>query len=375
MAGPVVHYGLAGLLALAVSWFTLACRRRGLVAILIGVLLLEILALPFIFGLYGSFFQPLPALLAVLLAFAFAFAFRIIMGSTRGRLATEMFGDHLSREQLQRLIESDFPFGSDATSHEATVVMCDIGNKHVLAEDRSPDLLATMVDGFVRQATSLFLEAGAYIQSADGEGVVGIFGFPVEDPDHAETAARTSLRLLESFNELQQSAPEVFADTHVHIGISSGSILAARFQSGESREVVPVGEPLELARRFAIANRAYNSRILLGPQMFEIAEQILLVRPIDFLSGSATRERFEVYELLKMAKDAGPDEIARRDAFWNAVVYFREKRWGEAYAEFQKAWGEDGADDGPLQLYLRRLEPLVLNLSDMPPVGDTLASH
>ena len=65
-------------------------------------------------------------------------------------------------------------------------------------------------------------------------------------------------------------------------------------------------------------------------------------------------------------KSAKTEDVERRDNFWNGVVYYREKRWEEAYAEFQKSWGANGHEDAPLQLYLRRLEPLVLHLTESP---------
>jgi hypothetical protein len=47
-------------------------------------------------------------------------------------------------------------------------------------------------------------------------------------------------------------------------------------------------------------------------------------------------------------------------------VLYREKRWAEAYTEFQKARTPDHDDDPPLQLYLRRLETLALHLTTAP---------
>ena len=88
----------------------------------------------------------------------------------------------------------------------------------------------------------------------------------------------------------------------------------------------------------------------------------MVSRPIDFLSGVDVRERHEIYEPLMLAAEATPEQIAQRDAFWNGVVLYREKRWGEAYSQFQKARGSNDQEDAPLQLYLRRLEPLALNL-------------
>jgi hypothetical protein len=48
------------------------------------------------------------------------------------------------------------------------------------------------------------------------------------------------------------------------------------------------------------------------------------------------------------------------------VVLYREKRWAEAYSQFQNARSPEGEEDRPLQLYLRRLEPLALQLSSAP---------
>ncbi len=127
-----------------------------------------------------------------------------------------------------------------------------------------------------------------------------------------------------------------------------------------------LGEAIELARRFCVANRFYGSRILIGPRTFELANHSFVARPIDFLSGVSAQERHEIYEPLATTAEAPADLIARRDSFWNAVVLYREKRWAEAYSEFQKARGPSSEEDAPLSLYLRRLEPLALHLLDSP---------
>jgi adenylate cyclase len=152
----------------------------------------------------------------------------------------------------------------------------------------------------------------------------------------------------------------------VHAGVSSGIMIMAPVKNNGQRSLLATGEPVELARRFCIANRFYGSRVLLGPRTFELASKILVARPIDFLSGVDVRERHEIYEPVALALDASRDQITRRDAFWNGVVLYREKRWAEAYSQFQNARGPEGEEDRPLQLYLRRLEPLALQLTNTP---------
>ena len=164
----------------------------------------------------------------------------------------------------------------------------------------------------------------------------------------------------------QQNNGELFGKCDVHMGISSGTLIVAPLQNGEHPGLLMTGEPVELARRFCVANRFYGSRILIGPRTFELASKHIVARPIDFLSGVNSHERHEIYEPLWLAAEAKPEHIARRDFFWNGVVLYREKRWAEAYTEFQKARSPDQEDDPPLQLYLRRLETLALHLTTQP---------
>jgi adenylate cyclase len=366
------QYLIVTAVAFGVAWVTLVGGRRGWAWWVIALLVVELLALSAICALYHVLFQPLPALLAVLLSFALVYGYLLFTRGSRARQAMHVFSDHVSAEQLERVISGKFNFDAAATNHEATVILCDVANKHDLAEEVPPENLAGMMDRFVRFATQNLKQAGAYIQVADGEGVVGVFGFPVGEEDHAGRAAAAALRVQSEFKELQKAQPDFLGQAELHMGLSSGTVVAARMQNDDQLEIVPIGEPFELARRFCQANRIYGSRILLGTQTFELAAGSAIARPIDFLGGSTRRERFEVYELLSLAEGAPPEVIARRDNFWNGVVLFRERRWEEAYAEFQKACGANGNEDGPLQLYLRRLEPLVLHLTNAPPTSELL---
>jgi len=99
---------------------------------------------------------------------------------------------------------------------------------------------------------------------------------------------------------------------------------------------------------------------------FDRVSNTMVARPIDFVSGLNSHDRLEIYEPLWLAAEAKPEHIARRDSFWSGVVLYRERRWAEAYTEFQKARGPEEEDDPPLQFYLRRLEPLLLQLTESP---------
>jgi adenylate cyclase len=361
---------LTVLFAVGIAWLTLTSLRRGRIGWIVGVLLVELIALVWVCGLFGAIFQPLPSILAVLLAYGAAEGWMMFSRRTRSHAVRTFFADHLSKKQARRMLEGEIPLDATARAYEATVVVCDIANKYDLADESEPAEFAQATEAFIRRTTDLLLEADGYIQAADGEGVVAIFGFPDGSSDHADKAVRVTLGMLDTFRQRQQqNNGDPFGKCDLHVGISSGTIIVAPLKNGQRPGLLTTGEPVELARRFCVANRFYGSRILIGPRTFELASKHIVARPIDFLSGVNSQERHEIYEPLWLATEAKPEHIARRDFFWNGVVLYREKRWAEAYNEFQKARGPDGDDDAPLQLYLRRLETLALHLTTAPDSG------
>jgi class 3 adenylate cyclase len=217
---------------------------------------------------------------------------------------------------------------------------------------------------FIRETADGLIERGAYLQAADGEGVVAIFGFPNAGSQHAEDAVRAVLDLEKNFRERGQDDKETFRDWNVQAGVSSGSIVAGALKDSVHPALLASGEPIDLARRFCALNHRYGSKILIDTASFDRVSEAIVARPIDFVSGMNSHDRIEIYEPLWLTSEARPEHVARRDSFWSGVVLYREKRWAEAYSEFQKARGPEGEEDPALQFYLRRLEPLVLQLTE-----------
>src|SRR5258708_27655387 len=114
------------------------------------------------------------------------------------------------------------------------------------------------------------MQAGFYIQTADAEGVVALFGFPETDAHHADKAVRVALDAVERFHQARLGNGEAKCD--VHLGVSSGTMIVAPLQDGERPGLITSGEPVELARRFCVANRFYGSGRLLSPATVSVVE-------------------------------------------------------------------------------------------------------
>ena len=359
------QYVFVLLIALGVAWLTLSSVPRWRSRLLLCLLLVELFGLAWVFSLYRIFFQPAPSVLALLMAFLAAEGWCAFLGRNRSHLIRTLFGDRVSTAQFRRLSDGRISFDAEPNTYDVSVVVCDIGNKLTFAEGSEPAAFTEAAAKFIRDTAKRLVEEGAYLQAADGEGVVAVFGFPAPDPEHAQKAARVVLDAIKHSRERGEDE-KVDGSQDIRAGISSGAIIAGTLRERRRPLLLTSGEPIDLARRFCALNRFYGSRALMDTVTLDRVNEAVVARPIDFVSGLNSHDRLEVYEPLWLASEAGPERVAQRDSFWSGVVLYREQRWAEAYSEFQKARGPDEEKDAPLQFYLRRLEPLVLQLTQWP---------
>jgi adenylate cyclase len=360
------QYVLILLVALGAAWLSLIIVPRWRSRLLIGLLFLELFGLSWVCSLYRVFFQPIPSVLALVFAWAIAEGWSAFLRRDRSHLVRTLFADRLSNKEFRRLSDGTTPFDPEPKAYEMSVVVCDSANKLAFAKDSEPAAFAEAAAKFIREAAEHLINEGAYLHAADGEGVVAFFGFPVPDPEHAQKAVRVVLDMRKKFHQRGEGSKDVSATWDVCAGISCGAIIAGALKDGQRPLLLASGEPIDLARRFCALNHFYGSNALMDTPAFDRVSETVVARPIDFVSGLNSHDRLEVYEPLWLAAEAKPEHVARRDSFWSGVVLYREKRWAEAYSEFQKARGSEEEDDPPLQFYLRRLEPLLLQLTELP---------
>jgi class 3 adenylate cyclase len=366
VVGDKWQYVFILLVALGVTWLSLSKVPKWYSRLLIALLLIELFGLSWVCSLYRVFYQPAPSVLALLLAVAAAEAWSAFLSRNRSHLMRALFADRVSKKEFRRLTDGTVPFDAEAQTYNVSVVVCDIGDKVLFAESSGPGAFTEAAAKFIRETAVRLVEEGAYLQAADGEGVIGIFGFPAPDADHVQKAMRVVLDMMKSSRERSEDLQDAGGARSLCAGVSSGTIIASALQDSRRPVLLASGEPIELARRFCALNRFYGSKALMDTPTFDQVAETVVARPIDFVSGLNSHDRLEVYEPLWSAAEAGPERVAQRDSFWSGVVLYREQRWAEAYGEFQKARGPDEEDDAPLQFYLRRLEPLVLQLTQWP---------
>ena len=165
-----LQYLLVVALAFGVAWLTAGSLSRRHLIWPLAILALELLAVGWICLLYDMLFEPLPSLLAAGLAFGLAYAYFNYARSRRSHLGRHLFDGRLSSASVDAIVAGEIPFQPEAKTYEVTAVVCDIANKHDLAEECEPELFGRITQKFIQHAKESFLNAGAFIETVTGEG-------------------------------------------------------------------------------------------------------------------------------------------------------------------------------------------------------------
>jgi len=110
-----------------------------------------------------------------------------------------------------------------ADAQVASVLFSDLKGFTVLASQRAPEEIVSMLDRIFTAFDELAREHGLEKIKTIGDAYMAAAGLPLPQPDHAERAARMALGMVEKLDALR---PELRADLHLRVGVHCGPVVA-----------------------------------------------------------------------------------------------------------------------------------------------------
>ena len=342
--------------AFAIAWSTVDIPRYSLKVVIALGCLAQVISAVWVLNLMGLFFSPFASAVAILASFILGFAYSQTEGGSRKRLIGAIFGDRISKKTFHELIDADVPLHYEGEMREATVVVCEIFNHDELADHLPVSDYVSLNNSFLRNAADYLVECGGYLDECDGESLRVVFGSPLPDSRHATRACEAVIGLAARLDEVNHECLRVWKQTFDYrIGVNSGEMVVATYGSLRLGTFSVAGEPVDWARRLCGANLFYGSRILVGSYAYQLAEEDVEVRPMEMVQHHPEdRAREEIYELLARKQSLSDELLARRDAFWRAVILCRKEEWDEALAHLEALQSQE-LRDGPLDFYIRKV--------------------
>jgi adenylate cyclase len=138
-------------------------------------------------------------------------------------------------------------------AREATVMFSDLRGFTSFAESLEPDQVITILNHYLTaMVDDAILPHGGTLVDYMGDGIMAVFGAPVEMADHADralAAARDKLVELERFNEWLREEYGFEKSFRMGIGLNSGRVMSGNVGSERRLAYTAIGDTTNTAAR------------------------------------------------------------------------------------------------------------------------------
>lgn len=135
---------------------------------------------------------------------------------------------------------------------EATVMFTDLRGFTSVSEALPAAEVIQIVNHYLDEMTRAIQEHGGTLVSYEGDGIMAVFGAPLEQPDHADRAISTAREMLEvrlpRFNDWLQEH-EIASGFYMGIGLNSGDVVSGNVGSENRLEYTAIGDTTNTAAR------------------------------------------------------------------------------------------------------------------------------
>ncbi len=315
-------------------------------------------------ALYGVTFSPFSAITAATVSMLIGFAYAGTEKGMRKRILESVLGERVSKETLEMLVNSKEAVSLKEGAYEATVLTCRLFNHSELKEKMEAADLVAMTNRFLHNTADFLMSRGAYLDQSSPDCVRVFFGLLTPNEDHARQACEAALELKQRLLNLDaECESQWFHKTEHGVAISSGQMTVGVYGTPRHYYFSGVGLATDFSRRISAMNRIYGSDVLISARTYQLAGESVVVRPMEMVFDPESQVMTEVYELMALADGFSEKSLQYRDAFWEAMILYRERDYEKALEKFsQSGISEDGKEDLPLKYFVDLLQERITRI-------------
>jgi class 3 adenylate cyclase len=202
---------------------------------------------------------------------------------------------------------------------EITVVFADLSAFTEMTGRLGPTSTYSVVDEFLRAASTTLMSHGAFIDKYIGDAVMALFNVPIKRADHAAAAVAAAAKLHELLPGLSERTG---VPLQASIGIASGFARVGRVGSDDIKDYTAIGDAVNQAAR--LQAQAAPGEILVSQSVYREIASVYPGVSAETLALKGFPQRVVAYRLngkQRSGLSAGSWILEDRPAMnWGAVI-------------------------------------------------------
>lgn len=176
----------------------------------------------------------------------------------------------------------------------ATVLFTDIVGFTRLSEQMPPREINTVLNQHFHRMADIVFQYGGTLDKYLGDGLMAVFGAPMEKEDDAERAIQAARQMREELREMMAETG-VGTQFDIRIGVNTGRVVAGNIGSPNRVDYTVIGDPVNVASR--LESMAEPNQILIGEETYRHVKELFDIKKVGPKKVKGKGAEIMVYEV------------------------------------------------------------------------------
>ena len=266
----------------------------GVAAILVGSLVWASVAL-FSAGIWLPLVMPS---LAIALAFVGALAWEYFVEGREKRQVKKLFSRYVPKDVYEQLLADPNRAALGGKRRVMTVLFSDVRGFTAMSEQASAEEVVGQLNEYFATMVDVLFKHHGTLDKFVGDMVMGLFGAPLDDPEHADHAVQAAVAMthaLDALNRNWAAAGRPVLD--IGIGISTGEMVAGNIGSEAIMSYTVIGDTVNLGARLESLNKEYGTRCIISEATRAALKGQYDIRPLGEVIVKGKSRPVAIYEV------------------------------------------------------------------------------
>ncbi|HOL21572.1 MAG TPA: adenylate/guanylate cyclase domain-containing protein [bacterium] len=208
-----------------------------------------------------------------------------------------MFGRYISTQVMEKILALKDEIMLAGEKKTITVLFADIRGFTSYTDRHSPEETFSFLNRVLSIMAEAIFKFGGTLDKFIGDEVMGIYGAPVDDPNHALNAALSAIEMVKKVEEFSK-------DVKIGIGINTGDAIIGNIGTAQRMEYTAIGDVVNVAAR--IEELTSGGEIFTGEETYNLIKKEILCEPAGVFTIRGKQDKLTLYRVI--GKESGGDE-------------------------------------------------------------------
>jgi adenylate cyclase len=258
-------------------------------------------------------------------------AYGYFVESRSKRQFTELFGQYVPPELVDKMAEDPEKYNMEPRSAELTILFSDVRGFTSISEALKPEELREYINEYLTDMSNII--RGKYRGTLDkyiGDAIMAFWGAPVEDGQHARNGVLAAIEMQKECEVLNAKfAARGWPTCKIGVGVNSGNVRVGDMGSQVRRAYTAMGDAVNVASRLEGRTKGYGVGILVGEGTRQVVKDVVF-REVDKIKVKGKDEAVTIFEPLGLDSEVARSVLDELKV-WNQVLRaYRGQQWDQA---------------------------------------------